>query len=151
MARKKSTSLRVTKGKVTRTNANVRIYPPAKSVGKKTYWRIVWMEDKQQKETTATSNVLATKKALEISKAILAGGTSNPQKTCGEMIDDYFTAKLDPDTSNWGDKHALNLKNLFKNHITPSIENISCIDLRNKHLQKLVNGASTISLSNVIE
>ena len=125
MAKKRNTPLYVVDG-------TVKIYAPTSLEGKSKYFRVVYLCDGRQKDTTAKTEALAKSIAGKIARGLKHGGAFKFQLSGSELINAY----LDPAVREvsgraWGPKHSLAQRSLLNMYVRPVIGNLACSEITN--------------------
>jgi integrase len=140
MAKKRNTPLYVVDG-------TVKIYAPTSLEGKSKYFRVVYLCDGMQKDTTAKTEALAKSIAGKIARGLKHGGAFKFQLSGSELINAY----LDPAVREvsgraWGPKHSLAQRSLLNMYVRPVIGNLACSEITNDLIKKIVKDARTVSI-----
>lgn len=120
-----------------RTEAGVSIYPPADPRNpKKKFYRIKWAENNKRYDTTATSLDEAERKAVVISRRLMAQSGERDFLPIRDMVDVY----LDPNQvaqRKWGENHVKNSTYLLNEFVEEFGETI-CNELSPDDLKTFI-------------
>ncbi len=124
-----------------RTEAGVSIYPPADPTNpKRKFYRIKWAENNKRYDTTATSLNEAEKKAVVISRRLMAQAGERDFLPIQDLVDAY----LDPTQvaqRKWGENHLKNSNYLLKEFVEEFGQTI-CNELSSEELKNFITQIS---------
>lgn len=140
MARKRNTPLYIVDG-------TVKIYAPTSLEGKGKYFRIAYLYEGRQRDTTAKTEALAKAVAGNLARGLKLGGDFKFQLTGNEFIDAYLNPTVREVSGRaWGLKHSLAQKSLLNMYVRPVIGDLACPEITNDLIKKIVKDSRTVSI-----
>ena len=126
-------------GKPVQLECGVTVYPPH---GGERRWRAVWYENGARRQCQSVSEDSLTEK-LEKVTARLKNGARHMERSGAALIAWYLDPDRLPAADQWSRKHRHTQERLCARFVMPVIAEVRCEDIEVRHMQEIVNAAST--------
>ena len=105
-------------------------------------WRAVWDENGERRQCEAVSEEKLAAKLAKVAERLTAGAP-NMERPGSDLIAWYLSPDRHPPARRWSAKHADTQRRLCERFAAPVLAAITCQDIRQADMQKVVNAAPT--------
>jgi hypothetical protein len=125
----------------------ITVYPPLpepEGDGKKRppRWRAVWQENGERQQCEAVSEEKLAAKLAKVAERLTADAP-NMLRPGADLIAWYLSPDRHKPAKRWSAKHADTQRRLCERFVAPDLAPITCQDIRQADMQKVVNAAPT--------